>query len=214
MALMNTKQYYTGSFPAGADSNYNTDPITEKNQFTIEISQGDTPKCTECLLVWCTHLEFWLSEYADSEDIFGEHHADTESFVVTLPVFPTYNLFGSVMLWRMLEWPVPAYSVSQLNDPPGKSFGFISEGEGRVSIRSLMLAESWNTTAKLKCDSQGHGFKDEMKFQKNIIDSKMKHIERYLLRFQGACFSCTERINGLDFDDLVPDKEPTPWSVA
>jgi hypothetical protein len=187
-------------------------PITQKKFYnwlgrTFEVQEGKAVECTDCSMTWCMHVEEALIAQADTEDLFSDQHRLTTNFPVIVPIFPTKDIFTMVYLENISEYPIKAYHVVFT----GEQRGVIGEGEGRLSIREMLLSYNEVATEVPVCQSHGHSFKQEMQFQRNWKDRKMRVIEKWLLATTNTCLTCTRPgVSDDDFDDLVPASE-TSW---
>lgn len=184
--------------------------------FLVEADDGVALKCLDHADSWCDHLEAAITEGADSVEIFSEEHSEIAAFVCVVPIFPTYNIFDSVVL-TWIPFAVPALQVSRIESDPitESDFGILAEGDGRRVIREMLLndfiAKVNNADLPIVCKSKSHKFAEEMQLAKNVQSDRMTLIERWCVAKIGKCLTCFTRSTGEDFSDLVPDKDRANW---
>lgn len=166
--------------------------------------------CGKCDDQWCKHIEFVITEGKDAEEVWDGLTALSQRPLL-VPVFPSYGLMHSI---RLVEpefvLPYPAYKVKELNGT--KSYGMVTEGDGRSVIRMMLISDLLANNNIDECNKKSHSFKQELVFKKNMADSTGRLAECWSLLHLGGCVSCVVGLpDDASFDDLVPDKESN-WS--
>lgn len=185
-------------------------------------------RCMECIdpsdMIWCGHIETAVRLSADADGIWSpvgiSADPDTEGLPVfepqmqlAIPMFPTVGMWATVTLTLTSRPGMPMYSV-EWDHPTGKDtlfIGHITHGEGRSTIRELLIEFMWAAPDRsVECQAAHHSLRAQREWE-TIINGPLRTREAWSVYITDWCTYCN--LHRGDDSDLVPEAETTGvWS--
>jgi hypothetical protein len=176
-------------------------------------------KCSLDATYWCKHIESAIKDSKDANAIWElEQYATTEWIPLEIPIIPTSNQWAPVRLTLCKINSVPMISVVYPGPSADQSnfLGYISEGEGRMIIRSMVW--DWFQGAvdptSIECKSPSHKFAQQMRWERDMQDERSMVAQFWSVWSTSACLGCTFDSSVATDPDLIPDdpKTASPWA--
>lgn len=171
--------------------------------------------CDECNTLWCNHIERYVRNMEDAEDVWADYPDDCE---IMIPIVPTSNVWARGILTSRAD-AIQSYGLSlevQQKDPYGTSaefIGFVNPGEGRIVFREMVL--DWfvahHADDGKECIAPGHGYHEQVRWNRDMDDPMLKLRQQWTLFMTGKCLGCT--YDSSSNDQFVPDVATnSPWN--
>lgn len=176
-------------------------------------------------VAWCEHLKRYIELGADKDTI-------KPSSTIRVPIFPTSNLWVEVQINEPFSPHVQSAAMEMIYDPDFGPrvvvpLGIWNPGEGRNSIRSVILDYIWskadlrdrpvgNTPLNLpvytKCPAKIHTPQAQTKMKTNE-SRNWKYVCVWNIVMEKACTTCYQESQGINDPDLqtLNQIQPKPW---
>jgi hypothetical protein len=177
--------------------------------------------CNSDQTYWCSHIEQAVRNAQDTPYLASlleveRGHTPPLEHMMAVPMFPTHNLWDDVVLEpRPLgnsgAW---AWAVMQYTPQGDREFrGFISEGEGRLVVRSMLFDHfAQQDMSTLECNSGTHGLVQERAWQNAMKDAGARTASLYCVSRTQKCLACRAALADPAAPDLIPDDRGAPKS--
>lgn len=175
--------------------------------------------CDVCKTLWCDHIEEYVRNFEDADLIWDQH---PEAQTIEVPIVPTANVWQEAGLdpppdgkknyhltiyWESMDKKKQLFKEQAF-------IGFVHPGEGRFTIREMIL--DWfigqmHTLLSESCDAPGHGYHEEVRWVDDMRDENRALVQKWTLWSTGKCLGCT--YDPSRNDAFIPDVPAagSPW---
>lgn len=166
--------------------------------------------CEEDGTYWCPHVEKACRDGVDLEWYFKDHFmpaGNADNFQIMVPMIPTQNLWVEVDCVKVVlpgdTWVLDcgAIELMDIND-----LGMLSAGEGRLTLRSMILDQFWANidTEHLACQATSHKYGQAMALKKHKEEGGSNWTaELWAMYVEHKCLSCIEK-QDIDLSQYAP----------
>lgn len=194
--------------------------MTKGLHVTAVVTQQDSGYllCEEHGTYWCGEIEKACRDGVDLDWYFKDNISPNNghNFQIMVPMIPTQNLWTEVDCEQIkLPGDTWALQCCALELPDIEDVGMIMAGEGRLTLRSLILDQFWGTINpdELKCEAGSHGYKQSMRLQQHKKEGGSNWTaELWAMFVEQKCLSCISQ-QDVDLSQYVPDVgEQRSWN--
>jgi len=175
---------------------------------------GNQLTCSACANKnGCKHVRFAIKKLLDAESLW-QHVAPGSGSIdsyLTIPIIPEYEVYENLVLKHQKD---EDFASVYIPSPSEVFIGYFSQGDGRFSLRELVINHYENKVARVdRCRFPSHAISAQRVWTEKMKDSKTSFIEKLSVSRYGCCSYCrnenADRIIGED--DLIPeDDDPSP----
>jgi hypothetical protein len=160
-------------------------------------------------VTWCDHIERMVKTSEDAESIWSDDldDFDMEYVLCMVPMMPTLNVWCAVKFLPIRAGLMVAYFYRDIAPDIQVELGYISPGEGRMTLRSMVkenFEQFWLTYPDSQCVDSMHNMVAQRAWttaQKAQDNSWF--LERWMVFMTGKCMTCALGTVG-SFDDVIP----------